>query len=140
MATPRDSRRAFFRYVLNTGVFAGILPIATTETLSETEAVGLPDYTRGQNHTVGTKHVKVTGKGQKDWTVSAMSTQEIFVADGPGLITQINLSLGSTSIDHLKQTVLRAYWDGESEPSFQVPVGDFFGLNLGEYAPFNPKK
>jgi hypothetical protein len=34
---------------------------------------------------------------------------------------------------HLKTLVLRAWWDGESTPSVEVPIGDFFGLNLGEY-------
>src|SRR5215469_492268 len=34
---------------------------------------------------------------------------------------------------HLKALVLRAYWDGESNPSIETPVGDFFGLGLGDY-------
>jgi hypothetical protein len=27
----------------------------------------------------------------------------------------------------------RAYWDGEATPSVETPIGDFFGLGLGEY-------
>src|SRR5215471_15941186 len=34
---------------------------------------------------------------------------------------------------HLKKLVLRVYWDGESAPSVEAPMGDFFGLGLGEY-------
>jgi hypothetical protein len=34
---------------------------------------------------------------------------------------------------HLKNLVLRAWWDGESTPSIETPIGDFFGLGLGEY-------
>jgi hypothetical protein len=34
---------------------------------------------------------------------------------------------------HLKNLVLRAWWDGESHPFVEVPIGDFFGLGLGEY-------
>ena len=34
---------------------------------------------------------------------------------------------------HLKNLVLRAWWDGESSPSVEAPIGDFFGLGLGEY-------
>ena len=34
---------------------------------------------------------------------------------------------------HLKNLVLRAWWDGEAAPSVEVPIGDFFGLGLGEY-------
>ena len=34
---------------------------------------------------------------------------------------------------HLKNLVLRAWWDDESAPSIETPIGDFFGLGLGEY-------
>jgi hypothetical protein len=36
-------------------------------------------------------------------------------------------------VNHLKEVVIRMYWDGASKPSVEVPVGDFFGLNLGQY-------
>ena len=31
---------------------------------------------------------------------------------------------------------MRAYWDGNEKPSIEAPVGDFFGLNLGDYIDF----
>lgn len=34
-------------------------------------------------------------------------------------------------------SILRFYWDDEKEPSIEVPVGDFFGMGWGEYAPLN---
>src|SRR5438046_1458166 len=34
---------------------------------------------------------------------------------------------------HLKKLVLRIYWDDETTPSVETPLGDFFGLGLGEY-------
>lgn len=34
-------------------------------------------------------------------------------------------------------SILRIYWDDETEPSVEVPVGDFFGMGWGEYAPLN---
>jgi len=36
----------------------------------------------------------------------------------------------------LKKLVLRMYWDGEATPSVEAPIGDFFGLNLGEYVEY----
>ena len=33
---------------------------------------------------------------------------------------------------HLKRIVLRIYWDGEPTPSVEAPIGDFFGLGLGD--------
>ena len=37
------------------------------------------------------------------------------------------------SSNHLKEIVIRVYWDGNAKPSVEIPVGDFFGLNLGQY-------
>ena len=52
---------------------------------------------------------------------------------GPGVITHIWFTINSDDRMHLKNLVLRAWWDGESSPSVEAPIGDFFGLMLGEY-------
>jgi len=51
----------------------------------------------------------------------------------------------SGSIQHIWMTptgnwrflVLRIYWDDETEPSVEVPLGDFFCMGWGKYAPIN---
>ena len=51
---------------------------------------------------------------------------------------------GSGAIQHIWMTpsgnwrynILRIYWDGETEPSVECPVGDFFAMGWGTYAPF----
>src|ERR1700675_2180287 len=53
--------------------------------------------------------------------------------DGPGIITHIWFTIATGDAQHLKALVLRAYWDGESTPSIEAPIGDFFGLGLGDY-------
>jgi len=52
---------------------------------------------------------------------------------GPGLVSHIWITVASPDPQHLKALVLRAYWDGEASPSVETPLGDFFGLGLGEY-------
>ena len=52
---------------------------------------------------------------------------------GPGTISHVWFTIGSTDGKHLKKLVLRMYWDGEAEPSVEAPVGDFFGLGNGDY-------
>ena len=50
---------------------------------------------------------------------------------------------GQGSIEHIWMTptgnwrfsILRIYWDDEKDPSVECPVGDFFGMGWGEYAP-----
>jgi Protein of unknown function (DUF2961) len=54
-------------------------------------------------------------------------------------VAEIN---GSGSIQHIWMTptgnwryaILRFYWDDETTPSVEVPVGDFFGMGWGKYA------
>jgi hypothetical protein len=52
---------------------------------------------------------------------------------GTGTVTHIWMTVASKEHFHLKKLVLRMYWDGETNPSVETPVGDFFGLGLGEY-------
>jgi len=53
--------------------------------------------------------------------------------NGPGFLTHIWVTIASEDPNHLKAIVLRMYWDGESAPSVEAPIGDFFGLGLGDY-------
>lgn len=52
---------------------------------------------------------------------------------GPGAITHLWFTIASDEQLHLKKLVLRIFWDSESTPSVEAPIGDFFGLGLGEY-------
>lgn len=52
---------------------------------------------------------------------------------GSGEISHVWITINSPESYHLKKLVLRMYWDAESEPSVEAPVGDFFGLGNGEY-------
>jgi len=51
--------------------------------------------------------------------------------DGSGAINHIWM----TPTGNWRFSILRIYWDGEKEPSVECPVGDFFGMGWGEYAP-----
>lgn len=52
---------------------------------------------------------------------------------GPGVITHIWITINSPEQFHLKKLILRMYWDDEATPSVETPIGDFFGLGLGDY-------
>lgn len=70
------------------------------------------------------------------WKVSPyikIKAGETFVlADikGPGAIQQIWM----TPAGKWRFSILRIYWDGEKNPSVEVPVGDFFANGWGKYA------
>ena len=74
-----------------------------------------------------------TGGNADRWPIAPGATQELFNSNGPGIITHIWFTIAAESPTHLKEIVIRGYWDGNEKPSIEVPVGDFFGLNLGNY-------
>lgn len=63
----------------------------------------------------------------------------------PGKTITLAEISGSGAIQHIWMTptgnwrysILRFYWDDETTPSVEVPVGDFFGMGWGEYAQMN---
>jgi hypothetical protein len=57
----------------------------------------------------------------------------ILEVSGAGVVTHLWFTIASSDPHHLKNLVLRAWWDGEPTPSVEAPIGDFFGLGLGEY-------
>jgi Protein of unknown function (DUF2961) len=61
------------------------------------------------------------------------ATLKLLDATGPGIITHIWITIASSEKYHLKKIVLRMYWDDEASASVETPIGDFFGLGLGDY-------
>ena len=74
-----------------------------------------------------------TGGNADARQIAPSGTIELLDAAGPGVITHVWFTIASPEQFHLKKLVLRMYWDGEATPSVEAPVGDFFGLGLGEY-------
>jgi hypothetical protein len=73
------------------------------------------------------------GQGWKVSPYVRVPAGETFVmADvkGEGAIQQIWLTPAGT----WRFAILRFYWDGETEPSVECPVGDFFACGWGQYA------
>src|ERR1700680_2490472 len=70
--------------------------------------------------------------GNEDWVeVKAKSTVTLADIHGAGSIRHIWFTINSPSPFHLRELVLRMYWDRETEPSVEVPIGDFFGTEIG---------
>ena len=74
-----------------------------------------------------------TGGNADAIQIAPGATATLLDEAGPGLITHIWFTIASPEDLHLKKLVLRMYWDGEATPSVESPVGDFFGLGLGQY-------
>jgi hypothetical protein len=65
--------------------------------------------------------------------IKAGDTLTLLDTNGPGSIRHIWMTISSPSQYHLRELVIRMYWDGETDPSVEVPLGDFFGSGFGMY-------
>jgi D-arabinan exo alpha-(1,3)/(1,5)-arabinofuranosidase (non-reducing end) len=94
----------------------------------------LPDYALAQDYrSLKQSSYDRTGGNADRWIIDAGETREVFRSDGPGVITHIWFTIAAQSPRHLKEIALRMYWEGNAKPSVETPIGDFFGLNLGQY-------
>ncbi|MGN6616152.1 MAG: glycoside hydrolase family 172 protein, partial [Ilyomonas sp.] len=90
----------------------------------------------GGKATTGTGENAARGLGQ-GWKVSpsvvikSKTTFTIAEIEGPGAIQHIWM----TPTGNWRYSILRIYWDNETTPSVEAPVGDFFCMGWGKYAP-----
>jgi hypothetical protein len=134
-------RRGFLRRVLTASGLVAAAPQAAT---AQSSAAGaepvLPAYARAQNYrSLKQSSYDRTGGNHDSWVIPAGKTLDVFQADGPGVITHIWFTIAARSNDHLKELVLRGYWNGNTKPSVEAPIGDFFGLNLNSYQVYESK-
>jgi hypothetical protein len=62
--------------------------------------------------------------------IKAHSTFTLADINSSGCITHIWM----TPTGNWRHEIIRFYWDGETDPSVEAPVGDFFACGLGQYA------
>ncbi len=58
----------------------------------------------------------------------------LFEINRPGRIVGIRLGSAESLAGKARDIVMRAYWDGDSQPAIASPAGDFFGYAWGEPA------
>jgi hypothetical protein len=84
---------------------------------------------------IGKGAARELGRG---WKVSPFAriepgtTSTLAEINGAGAIQQIWMA--GPPLDKMRFYLLRFYWDDESEPSVEVPMGDFFACGWGKYA------
>lgn len=63
-------------------------------------------------------------------------TLTLATLDGPGEIVHIWCTIAHDAPFYSRLLTLRMYWDDETNPSVECPVGDFFGIGHGVDKPF----
>ena len=131
---PPNDRRRFLRRALAAGGLAAAVPLEAQSQPAGSGPAPLPWYTRTQNYrSLKQSSFDRTGGNRDAWPIAAGAVQEVFNAQGAGIISHIWFTIAARSGDHLKELVLRAFWDGSAKTSVEAPIGDFFGLNLNSY-------
>jgi len=68
----------------------------------------------------------------RDWiTIAPGETRSLLEISGTGVIRRFYVAPLAPDRMRYRKVILRMYWDGEKEPSVEVPLGDFFGSGLG---------
>ena len=117
-----------------TGVLANLSRISAAESRSISPENLTGEKGQGGMATNGTGKSNARDLGQ-GWKVSPSvsikphSTFTLAKIDGPGCISQIWM----TPTGNWRRSIIRFYWDDETEPSVECPVGDFFACGLGQY-------
>ncbi len=60
--------------------------------------------------------------------IDANEKVELCNINGVGIIKHIWMTLASRIPKFLRKVLIRMWWDGEENPSVEVPIGDFFGV------------
>lgn len=76
-----------------------------------------------------------TAKGNAFEWIQSNETKTLLDIKGQGIIQRIWLTIDQNPVK-LRSLRLQMFWDGESRPAVDVPMGDFFCYNLGIPARF----
>jgi hypothetical protein len=71
--------------------------------------------------------------GNNDFVrVEAGETKTLAEISGAGIVKHLWFTLGCDDPFIRRNAILRMFWDGETEPSVEAPLGDFFGQGWSE--------
>jgi D-arabinan exo alpha-(1,3)/(1,5)-arabinofuranosidase (non-reducing end) len=94
---------------------------------------GVPKHASSTDPTGGNIDFRGVPSGQ---TITLIDASGAGVVHRFWLTVLPRIGIGPTtaaqSVAVHRQTILRMYWDGETSPSVEVPLGDFFGVGFGE--------
>ncbi len=123
-------------------VAAGLL-IAVAATADAFSGLGLNGLATLQDG----RTMRASSCAEKDWPTNNADArpiepgQTLVLADlkGPGEIRHIwnTIAMDREGPLYSKMLVLRMYWDGETNPSVECPIGDFFGIGHGAWVPYD---
>lgn len=103
--------------------------------LGESPLSGLPALRRSTSR----RQSSWDRTGGNDDRLHIQPGEKAVLADisGSGCIKHIWVTIACEEQYYLRKIILRAWWDGEQDPSIEAPVGDFFGIGHAETRNFS---
>src|SRR5689334_12680259 len=90
---------------------------AQAEAPQRSNQTTVPAYARAQTYKSRRQSsYDRTGANRDSWPIEPGQNVNVFESDGPGIITHIWFTIDAQSANHLKELVLRMYWEGASKP------------------------
>lgn len=97
------------------------------------QAAGLDDLCYEKSFTAHRiSSVDPNHKNQDFRSLAPGQTLALGEIEGKGKVEHIWFTIAASSPDYLRELVLRIYWDGESRPAVECPLGEFYGLGFGK--------
>jgi hypothetical protein len=111
---------------------------AQTRSISPENFTGAKGRAAMATEGTGQRAARELGQGWKispSVAIKANSTFTLAEINGPGAIQHIWMT--PAPLDKTRFNILRFYWDEETQPSIEVPLGDFFACGWGKYCQIN---
>jgi hypothetical protein len=120
----------------STILFGGVMGLLPMLSDAETRSISAenPDGAKGGGARAIPEEKSPASRLGEGWkvrpciTLQPGQTVRLAEIEGPGIIQHIWMTVDPKAY---RDCVLRFYWDGESEPSVEVPLGDFFANGHG---------
>ena len=103
-----------------------------------TEGLPLFQKDRGKSFQVSS-HSLLEGDA---WSIEPGESKVILDMKGPAIIQNSWFTcsgLSDVDPEYLRNLIIKMYWDGEEEPSVEVPFGNFFGCGFSRREPWQSK-
>ena len=75
-------------------------------------------------------------KGHAFHRINSGESIDLLNITGSGVVQRIWLTIDDRSPETLRALKIEMFWDGEDKPAVSVPLGDFFGIGLGQKTAF----
>jgi len=116
-------RKSAAPWIFLSFVFGSTLPVLGQDILSN---LGKPqDYVSRRISSYDR-----SGGNRDSLTIEPGATAVLAEIPGPGAVHHIWVTIAAEPF-YGRKLVLRMYWDGETAPSVEAPIGDFFGVGHG---------